>query len=86
MKTQNDRVARDRRVGMEWLKRQATALSAKCPVDGSNPGHCPLFGLRALGVRERRAWLRGLSRADLEYLLCYHACCVAEKKRAAGSQ
>lgn len=54
-------------------------LSAGCPVDQANPAHCPLYGLRPLGLRKRQAWLRGLSLEELQYLVSYHAVCAAEK-------
>ena len=82
MKTKNDPMARDRRVGIRWLERQALALAAMCPVERSNPSNCPLFGVRTLGARERRAWIHGLSHEDLEYLISYHACCVAARTAA----
>lgn len=61
------------------LERQAIALSRRCPQTGANPPHCPLFGLRPLSLRERRAWLRGLTLEELEYLETYHVGCAAEK-------
>lgn len=64
------------------LERQALALSKRCPVDGANPGNCPLCDLRPLGLREKRMWIRGLTLSDLEYLVTYHACCAAEKQQA----
>ncbi|MBI4624073.1 MAG: hypothetical protein HY736_12765 [Verrucomicrobia bacterium] len=68
------------------LERQANGLTKRCPVEHSNPKNCPLFGLRPLGVGERRAWIRGLSLGELEYLVTYHACCAAEKIRVAAAR
>ena len=70
---------RDRR---GWLERRAFELSKDCPAEHSNPDNCPLFGLRPLLSRERRAWIRNLTDDDLEYLATYHACCYAEKAAA----
>ena len=67
---------RGRRV---WLERQAFALSKHCPADRSNPGVCPLCGLRPLPARERRAWIYRLTVEELEYLATSHPCCYAVK-------
>lgn len=67
---------RDRRV---WLERRAFALSKKCPAAPRNPVDCPLFGLRPLPARIRKAWIARLSDEELEYLATYHTCCYAEK-------
>lgn len=40
---------------------------------------CPLFGLRPLPARIRKAWIARLSDEELEYLATYHTCCYAEK-------
>lgn len=61
------------------LERQAIALSRHCPHDGSNPAHCPLFGLRPLSLGERWAWIRSLTHDELAYLGDYHTGCSAEK-------
>lgn len=62
------------------LERYALDLSKRCPADASaNPVDCPLFGLRLLPIRERRAWIQRLSDEELEYLQGYHACCLALK-------
>ena len=71
---------RDRRV---WLERRAFALSKHCPVEPRNPVECPLFGLRPLPARERKAWIAKLTDEELEYLATYHTCCYAEKTAAA---
>ncbi len=80
LKTKKSVATDDRRIHLE---RQALGLSRRCPVDLSNPGNCPLFGLRPFGIRERRAWIHRLSLEELEYLVCYHASCAAVR-RAAG--
>lgn len=63
------------------LEEQAIALAKCCPVDRSNPSTCPLCELRKLAARARRAWLRRLPLADLEFLALYHATCSAERRR-----
>lgn len=78
MKTKEPVTPDGRRI---WLERQAFSLSRCCPIEQSNPGDCPLCNLRSLGVRERREWIQGLTLEDLEYLVTYHVCCAAEKKR-----
>jgi hypothetical protein len=70
----------ERRIGLE---RRIFELSKCCPAEHSNPVVCPLFGLRSLRARERRAWIQQLSDDELEYLATYHACCHAEKLRRA---
>ncbi|MDI1337744.1 MAG: hypothetical protein PSU94_16295 [Lacunisphaera sp.] len=68
------------------LEKQALVLAKYCPVDSGNPLICPLCELRKLGARARRAWVRRLTRSDLEFLTLYHATCSAERRRdAAGS-
>jgi len=69
------------------LEERTFELSKGCPVDGSNPPECPLCGLRPMSARARRAWIKMLSDADLEYLATYHATCYTEKmaaKKVAG--
>ncbi|MSU22798.1 MAG: hypothetical protein EXS32_03135 [Opitutus sp.] len=68
------------------LERQAIGLSKRCPVDRSNPGSCPLCDLRLLGIRQRTKWVHGLTLGELKYLLSYHVCCAAEKKREISGQ
>jgi len=63
------------------LERQAIALTMCCPIERANPRACPLFALRPLAVRDRRVWVKHLALEELEYLVTYHACCAAEKKR-----
>ena len=83
MKPQQTSAAGGRRI---WLELQAISLSKHCPIDRSKPGSCPLCGVRSLGVRERRAWVRGLTLDELEYLVTYHACCAAEKERTTAGR
>jgi len=67
------------------LEKLAFALSKTCPIERMNPPNCPLCGLRPLGARERRTWIRRLSLEELEYLATYHYLCAAEKAwRARG--
>lgn len=61
------------------LEARAFALSRGCPVERRNPPDCPLFGLRPMSARDRRAWIHKLSDAELEYLQVYHATCAEEK-------
>ena len=63
------------------LEEQALVLARRCPVDGGNPSTCPLCELRKLDARARRAWVRNLPLADLEFLALYHAACAAERRR-----
>ena len=65
------------------LERRAFELSKRCPAAQSNPGECPLFGLRPMLARERRAWIHQLSDDELVYLVAYHRACFAEKIAAA---
>ena len=83
MKAPKSVVTDDRRSRLET---EAIALSKHCPVDRSNPATCPLCDLRRLDVRARRAWLRGLSLEELQYLVVYHAGCAGEKQRVLARQ
>lgn len=65
------------------LEQQAIALAKYCPVDRSNPVICPLCELRKFGAQARRAWVRRLPLADLEFLSRYHAICSVERRRDA---
>jgi len=62
------------------LEKLAFLLSKTCPVEQSNPRNCPLFDLRPLAARERRAWIRRLTLDELEYLSTYHQLCAADKE------
>jgi len=66
------------------LEQQALALARCCPVDRTNPPVCPLCELRKRDVRARRAWVRRLPLADLQFLSLYHATCSAERRRDLG--
>jgi len=63
------------------LERQAFTLARHCPVDGNNPAICPLCELRKLPPPARRAWVRRLPLADLEFLALYHGTCSVERRR-----
>lgn len=63
------------------LEEQAFQLTRHCPVDRGNPFVCPLCELRKLDARARRAWVRGLLIADLEFLALYHVTCSKERRR-----
>ncbi len=80
MKTKVPALSAARRLQLEKL---AIGLSRNCPVDRSNPRNCPLFGLRPLFARDRKAWIRHLALEELEYLATYHAYCAGEKARTA---
>jgi hypothetical protein len=77
MKIEISRVASaHRRVRME---RQVMNLSKSCPVDRTNPDHCPLCDLRLLPARERKAWVQSLTLEELDYLMLYHHSCSTLK-------
>ncbi len=76
----NPAPAVERRATMEA---RAFMLSGGCPAERRNPPDCPLFGLRSMSARARRAWIHKLSDAELEYLHVYHTTCAAEKATSA---
>jgi hypothetical protein len=58
------------------LQRYILALADACPLDQSNPEHCPLHELRKLKMEERLEWLRELNKDDARYLAAYHHVCL----------
>jgi len=71
----------DRRVRME---RQAMQLARSCPIDRTNPDHCPLCDLRLLPARERNLWVQSLTMEELDYLMLYHHSCSSLKTNGAS--
>lgn len=72
--------------GPGLLPASLAGLLAGCPLDESNPGHCPLHAVRHLPQAEALAWLRELTTEDKAYLLQYHHCCLSLAAEAAHTK
>ncbi len=52
-------------------------LSVECPLNRCNLDICPLYEVRKMERKARKAWIYALSDEDLRYVLTYHEVCMA---------
>jgi hypothetical protein len=67
---------------LQQLKQSVLGLVLECPFDQCNPADCQLFEIRQLELKDRFAWVMGLSGEELAAIWASHQMCVMAKKAA----